>query len=482
VARVAKEVRDLAAQVAQAAPAKGPVPHEPAPAVDAATGDANPLPEVDMTTDFYEAEVRQELDQLNREITKKEVNKRVLANKVEAYSRRLNMSPDVIQELATLTHDRDAAKERYSYLSTRKLNSDLAGKVDTDANNKTFSTIDPPNLPQAPISPDRPKLELAGVLAGLMLGFGCVFAREVFDATLKDEDDAAKQLQLPILTSIPKLAIKGHEKKLAKNRKRRRGVSLKEQPSIFSLSDVGTNSESVSDFSRQIFDDRVRDVVEGRSAIATEQYQMMRADLIAQKHRGMKRLIITSAVPGEGKTFVASCLAGILAKEQDRKVLLVDADLRTGSAGYIMGIENRNAVHGLSDVLSGKANVEDSMIPYADGNLFFLPAGHTVQNPIELLSSPRLQEMLDDLTMLFDWVIVDSPPIVPIADTNLLIPVCDAAIVVVRADSTPVSLAKQAVSKVGREKVSGVILNCVRKIKTSNYYGHYYHNVAQAQR
>jgi capsular exopolysaccharide synthesis family protein len=315
-----------------------------------------------------------------------------------------------------------------------------------------------------------------------MVGFGFVFVREVLDATLKDEDDAAKQLQLPILTSIPRLGNKGYKKKRAKTRKHRRGTNLEEQPSMFSLSDAETNSQSAGNFSRHIFDDRVRDVVEGRSAIAREQFQMMRADLIARKQRGVKRLIITSALPGEGKTFVASCLAGILAKEQDRKVLLVDADLRTGRAGYIMGVENRNSLDGLTDVLCGKANVEDCMIPYADGNLFFLPAGHSVENPIELLSSARLEQMVEDLSMLFDWVIVDSPPILPIADTNLLMPVCDAAIVVVRADSTPVSLAKQAVTKVGREKVSGVILNCVRKISASNYYGHYYHSVAQAQR
>ena len=87
-----------------------------------------------------------------------------------------------------------------------------------------------------------------------------------------------------------------------------------------------------------------------------------------------------------------------------------------------------------------------------------------------------------DLTVLFDWVIVDSPPILPIADSTVWNPVCDSALVVVRADRTPVSLIKETINKVGRDRLSGIVLNCVRDIKANRYYSHYYTHVAQAQK
>ena len=166
---------------------------------------------------------------------------------------------------------------------------------------------------------------------------------------------------------------------------------------------------------------------------------MMRAELSARRQKGLKSLIVTSAVPDEGKTFVACCLAAMLAKEQGRKVLLIDGDLRTGSAGHALRLDNGVRRPGLSNVLSGEVDVENCLIPCLDLNLWFLPAGSAVDNPVELLSSPRLQQMMRDLTVLFDWVIVDSPPVLPIADTSVLAPVCDAALIVVRADRTPAS-------------------------------------------
>src|SRR5215475_5554728 len=118
-----------------------------------------------------------------------------------------------------------------------------------------------------------------------------------------------------------------------------------------------------------------------------------------------------------------------------------------------MQVENGTYRIGLSNVLTGDADVENCLIPCSDLNLSFLPAGSSVENPVELLSSTRLQQIMRDLALLFDWVIVDSPPTLPVADAVILNAVCDAALVVVRADKTPASLAKDNIAKVGRERV-----------------------------
>jgi polysaccharide biosynthesis transport protein len=479
VARVAREIRDLAAQMGNTTPAANPPV-----AASAATGaetEVRPLPEIDMTVDFYQAEVRRELDQLNREIVGKEARKRDLSNRVSGYLRRINMPPDVMQELTALTQQREGAKDRYNVLANKKLSSELAGKVDTDSNNKMFTTIDPPNLPQIPVRPDRLRLTVVGCLAGLMLGVGLVMAREILDPTLTDEDSAAAELKLPVLTSIPMVGGFDVEESKGLYRWRRKGRA-DVKANALSLSLARQETIPGSTLSLQLVDKRVRDVILGSFTLAGEQYQIMRAELLSEKQRRLKSLIVTSAVPGEGKTFVSCCLAGILAKEQGKKVLLIDGDLRTGSAGRVMGVGNRGSLPGLYEVLTGAADVENCLVAYDELNLFLLPAGRVVDNPVELLSSPRLLQVMQDLALLFDWIIVDAPPVVPIADTHLLVPVCDAAIIVVRADKTASTLVKEAINKVGREKISGTVLNGVRNVKSSHYYGHYYNRLAQSQK
>jgi capsular exopolysaccharide synthesis family protein len=300
-----------------------------------------------------------------------------------------------------------------------------------------------------------------------MLGVSFVFAREILDPTLSDEAAAAAELKVPVLTPIPIVGSTRRKRKLF-------GKGGRKQISLVPASGQA-ESELTSGFSIQGAEDRIREVIFGRSGMAYEQYQMMQAELFSQKQPGSKRsLIVTSAIPDEGKTFVACCLAAMLGKQQEKKVLLIDGDLRTGSAGQVLGFTNGAARMGLGNVLAGETDVENCLVPCADLNLWFLPAGRSVDNPVELLGSPRLEQIMRDLTLLFDWVIVDSPPVLPLADTSVLNTVCGAALVVVRADRTPVSLAREAIDKIGRERVFGIVLNYVRELKIRNYYGRYY--------
>src|SRR5262249_9221355 len=151
-------------------------------------------------------------------------------------------------------------------------------------------------------------------------------------------------------------------------RKTQAGSSLKD------VSVVKAQSVFSNDATIQRADDSIRDVVSGSAGIAREQYQMLRAELSAHRQRGMRSLIVTSAVPDEGKTFVACCLSTILAKQRDIKVVLIDGDLRTRSAGHALGIEKERSHVGLTNVLKGSADIENCLIPFGDLNLWFLPA------------------------------------------------------------------------------------------------------------
>src|SRR5262249_47368617 len=154
-----------------------------------------------------------------------------------------------------------------------------------------------------------------------------------------------------------------HRKKMALQRRRNQALKVVSPQS---------EGQTISAFSLQEADPRVRDVLVGPFTIAGEQYQNMRAELILKTKAGINSLIVTSAVPKEGKTFIACCLAGTLGKDQGKKVLLVDADLRTANASHVIGLEEGRQSKGLCDVLAGKADVENCIIPCTDLNLFLL--------------------------------------------------------------------------------------------------------------
>jgi tyrosine-protein kinase Etk/Wzc len=149
--------------------------------------------------------------------------------------------------------------------------------------------------------------------------------------------------------------------------------------------------------------------------------------------------------------------------------------MRTSTGLQTLGINSRNTPPiGLSEVLQGSAEVKDAILKSIELNLYVLPAGKTVINPIELLCTPQFETLLRDIGPDFDWIIVDSPPILALADARLLVPLCDAALLVVRAEQTPVNLVKDCIERVGRDNICGVLLNGARNIKSSHYYAAYY--------
>jgi protein-tyrosine kinase len=227
-------------------------------------------------------------------------------------------------------------------------------------------------------------------------------------------------------------------------------------------------------FNLDLADYRVRSVLDPVTAVG-EQFRLLRAKLsLEQKQRNIKTLLVSSASPAEGKTFVSCGLAGVLAQEPGKKVLLVDADMRRPMAGRDLGVQNLE-IKGLSDVLRGEAAIEDVLINSTDTTLFLLPSGNTPHNPSELLSSPALESSLKSVSQYFDWIIIDSPPIAAIADASVIAQICDAILLVVQANKTLSKLVQNAILRVGQDRICGIVMNRVKYITNSRYYYRYYH-------
>lgn len=214
-----------------------------------------------------------------------------------------------------------------------------------------------------------------------------------------------------------------------------------------------------------------------REKVGMEEFRVLRSRLYQmQEKTGLKKLLVTSALPKEGKSFISANLAQVLCHRNGRRALLVDADLRAPNLHHMFGIESSP---GLSEYLRGEKD-EFSVIHGGpmDG-LFTVPAGSLVRNPAELATNGRLKDLFARVENLFDWIIIDSPP-VPVAETGLLATYCDGVIMVVRAESTPFHIARKARRELEERFIVGVILNGIDPYNSP--YTHYYYNYYSANK
>jgi len=201
-----------------------------------------------------------------------------------------------------------------------------------------------------------------------------------------------------------------------------------------------------------------------------EQFRTLRSRLYQLRNsQPLRALLVTSAIPGEGKTFVAHNLAQAIVRQSERRALLIDADLRRPRLHLALGAP---AAPGLADYLRGTASEMEIIQHGQEANLCFIPGGKQAGNPSELLSSGKLKTLLERVTPIFDWIILDSPPCVPVADAHILSEFCDGVLLVVRAGATRAEVAHRACQELKARNVVGVVLNAVEKphLRGSLYY------------
>jgi len=183
----------------------------------------------------------------------------------------------------------------------------------------------------------------------------------------------------------------------------------------------------------------------------------------------LKKILVTSSTPAEGKTFVTANLAQSFIRQTDRRVLLIDSDLRASRLHLHFGAQESP---GLSDYLKGECDESKVVQVGMGGNLCLIPGGGDVTNPSELLHSERMRQLLDRMSLLFDWIILDSPPALAVHDASILADMCDGVLFVLRAGSTDFHLAEKASAEFREKNLLGVVLNRVEK---HDAYGGYYY-------
>ncbi|HWP42729.1 MAG TPA: polysaccharide biosynthesis tyrosine autokinase [Blastocatellia bacterium] len=313
-------------------------------------------------------------------------------------------------------------------------------------------------LPKGPIGPNRTPVILAASIVSLLVGIGLVFLFEYLDRTVKTVSELNRFTQLPALGVIPA----ANKKLLAKAKKKGSALTT-----------LGVNGNGSPMMLNGLF------VLDYNSPIA-EAYRGLRTSvLLTSSGAPPKTILVTSGLAAEGKTTTAVNTAISLA-QLGMSVLVIDCDLRKPAVDKVLGLE---AGEGLSTYLSveGMAEppIQQSFIP----NLYVLPCGPIPSHPAELISSRRMKEMIRTLSERFDYIIVDSPPLMHVTDPVILSTMVDGVILVVHSGKSTRDIIRQScqeLSNVGAKNF-GVVLNNIdlrRGGSNSIYHYRYYHSGA----
>lgn len=186
-----------------------------------------------------------------------------------------------------------------------------------------------------------------------------------------------------------------------------------------------------------------------------------------RRDKQLKKVLITSTIPQEGKSMVAANLACALALRKQQKVLLLEGDIRRPSLSQMFGLEKNT---GICEWLHGGCSLMTSIYHLEDQNLWILPAGSIPDNPLELLQSGKLPPLMDQLTAWFDWIIIDSPPVLPVADTSIWMRLADGILLVTRQGTTETRQLQRGLEAVEFKKLIGAVMNNSKHLAHSDYY------------
>jgi len=324
-----------------------------------------------------------------------------------------------------LVLQREAESNRSVYQSLLQQEKELRVVSNSRANN--VQLMDRAEIPGGPFSPNARRDWFTALLAGLLAAVGLVFCIEYLDDTVRTPEDVSKRLNLALLGIVP--TVRGSQVPL-----------LSEQVPL----EFG------------------------------EAFRSLRTSIVfTSTTHGPRVVAVTSSQPLEGKTTTACNLATALAIGGSR-VLLVDADMRRPGLHKLLGVENEP---GLSHLLVGQAPVRSVIQATREPNLFVIPAGLTPPNPSELLSSDRMRMFLKNLqTGPFDWVIVDTPPVLAVTDAVIVTRAVSGVIFVIGSEMTRRVHAERALEilMTGRPRSLGCVLNRVDFQRNNYYYSRYY--------
>lgn len=398
-------------------------------------------PQVIMVTTQINELKKKILDTLENTLDALNKREKSLNTIIDRYEKNLKEIPQAERELASLLRSARVNEEIYTFL----LKKHEEAKISKAATVSNVRVIDPPSLPEFPIEPKKKKNLIIGVLLGLLFGLTLGFIAEFLDDSIKSVEEVERKLKLTIYGSIPHFPDQTGDATIesTKEGKKRRETKLFTQ-------------------------------LDPRSSIA-EAYRSLRTNIqFAEIEKPMKTILITSTGPAEGKSTTAVNIAISIA-QTGLKTLLLDCDLRKPAVHRYFNV---NQEPGISNYLFGKSPLEEAMRTTEYENLYIISSGAIPPNPAELLSTVKMSEFLSLLKGKFDFIIIDSPPILAVTDAVILASRVDAVFLVIQAGRATIQGVTRAyiALKNVNAPLKGAIVNDLKaeSFLKYGYYRYYY--------
>jgi capsular exopolysaccharide synthesis family protein len=336
-----------------------------------------------------------------------------LKQAIDSHKNRAAEQSMKLTELESLKKQADSAAGLYTVLLQKLNETNIAASIQ----NNNVRLLDRAVVPSSPVWPQKRRIALVSLLAGLLLGAGWVLLRDALDNTIKDAEDVERHLHIEMLAAIPRYT---------------------------------------------------RDTM----ALATEAYHNLRTALLfSRRGESGQVVLITGTAPGEGKTTTLLNMAKLLAASGEATVV-VDCDLRRANLHLRLSVPREP---GFTDFFLRKVELSGLVRPARHGNLSVVASGPLPPNPPALLARPQLKDAFDQLRRHFRWVLVDSPPVAAVTDALFLAHAADSVLLVVQQNRVDRKEVKRALSLLRKvtPNVIGAVLNAV-EIKTKGYYGYQY--------
>lgn len=403
------------------------------------------------------AELRNQLAQIQTEIEKEtrhmavhsqseylaaQRREQMLRTALEAQKSQANELNEKAIQFGILKHEADSNRQLYESMLQKLKEASLTAGL----RSSNIRLVDSAQLPSRPVKPNIPRNMLLALILGLGLGCCVAFTMEVLDNTVNNPDDAQRIAGLPSLGLVPLGRVE--QLRTHKVLPQLRGATAARLQNMELVSHARPQSQMA------------------------EAYRAIRTSILLSSTTPPKVILVTSALPKEGKT-VTSINTAIVLAQKDQKVLLIDCDMRRPSVARSLGVSGRA---GLSSVLTGRELLESAILRHPQlPNLSVLPSGPVPPQPSELLASNQMRELLKACRERFDHIVIDTPPVLSVTDAVILSVQVDSVILVLRSGHTTkqaLRRAREVLTQVGAP-TAGLVLNAVDLDAPEHYYYYY---------
>jgi capsular exopolysaccharide synthesis family protein len=376
---------------------------------------------------------------------------------------RVERFPGVEQELLTLERDYANMKGNYAMLLDKRLHARVTGNLEKQQKSGKYRILDFAYVPRNPVKPNKPRVLVLGLLFGCVLGVGVAVLRERLTPQFRRAEDVEVVIGPQLLAAIPDFSFLWNPTKARRNfasayLPRRLGTFDDAIERMEDSDGDGMMRKRLPNYSTNTYGTDQRFVAKlFPRSMAAEQYRVAAARLQLSSG-GTATAVVTSAIKGEGKTTTAINLGYTLARDFGKRVLLVDCDFVYPELKCFI---EKPTQYGLIDYLRGDCKIEDAITSFAEIPCWIMPAGVSETDPTELLKTDRLEWVFSQMRGKFDYVLLNAPPILPVATMNVLERHVDLLLLVVRANQTSQQVVRRALSSLRGSKPIQVVLNGV---------------------